>query len=292
MTSQGLMHQLVTKLDALDALSQRSNEITFHIHHVLSKQKDLILQRQTRDFQNAHINPLNQYGQKCFSQHDEDGITLEIVRRMGIEKGFYGEFGVGNGLENNTLILAALGWKGFWVGGEDLVFDFSLATRFQYTKTWVTMENILEHYKNGVQFLKHDIDVASLDFDGNDLFFVEHLLSHHCLPKLFIVEYNAKFPPPVQFHIAYDPHHTWKGDDYFGASLASFAELFSRFHYKLVCCNQTGANAFFVRGDLAHLFEDVPKAIKDIYVSPHYHLCANHGHSVSAQTVANIINRP
>jgi hypothetical protein len=72
------------------------------------------------------------------------------------------------------------------------------------------------------------------------------------LAKLFIVEYNAKFPPPIEFQIDYDPRHTWAHDDYYGASLSSFDRLFSRFGYRLVCCNaHTGANAFFVDADHA-----------------------------------------
>lgn len=81
--------------------------------------RDLILDFQTKQLQISHPNPLNKFGKKCFSQSDEDGITLEIIRRINIESGVYAEFGVGNGLENNTLILASLGWKGFWVGGRN-----------------------------------------------------------------------------------------------------------------------------------------------------------------------------
>jgi hypothetical protein len=36
------------------------------------------------------------------------------------------EFGVSDGMENSTLVLAALGWSGFWVGGEQLKFPMLL----------------------------------------------------------------------------------------------------------------------------------------------------------------------
>src|SRR5215471_2081035 len=78
------------------------------------KLADLVLQFQTEKLQAEHPNPINRFGKKCFSQSDEDGITLEILRRIGrLDKGIYCEFGVGNGTENNTLVLAALGWRGF-----------------------------------------------------------------------------------------------------------------------------------------------------------------------------------
>ena len=83
--------------------------------------RELTLNYQTQELQKAHKNPLNKFGNKCFSQTDEDGITIEILRRLNIlEKGNFAEFGPGDGMENNTLILKSLGWNGFWVGGEEL----------------------------------------------------------------------------------------------------------------------------------------------------------------------------
>jgi hypothetical protein len=80
--------------------------------------KGLYLQESSENRKNNHPNPLNRFGAKCFSQSDEDGITLEILKRIGsIEKGAFAEFGVADGTENNTLILLSLGWRGFWVGG-------------------------------------------------------------------------------------------------------------------------------------------------------------------------------
>jgi hypothetical protein len=69
-------------------------------------------------------------------------------------------------------------------------------------------------------------------------------LEHGVRPKLFIAEYNAKFPPAIDFRIAYDETHTWKSDDYYGASLKSLADLLGRYGYTLVCCNTSGVNAF------------------------------------------------
>ena len=68
-------------------------------------------------------NPLNRFGAKFFSQSDEDGITLEIIRRIGLKTGTFLELGVGDGLENNTLVLLSVGWRGAWFGGETLAFD-------------------------------------------------------------------------------------------------------------------------------------------------------------------------
>ena len=62
-----------------------------------------------------HPNPLASYGQLGFSQSDEDGLTKEFIKRLGIERGFFLEFGVGTGIENNSLVLLALNWSGIWL---------------------------------------------------------------------------------------------------------------------------------------------------------------------------------
>jgi hypothetical protein len=253
---------------------------------------DVLLSYETSALQRSHPNPLNKFGTKCFSQTDEDGITLEILRRIdSVNDGTFAEFGVGDGTENNTLILKALGWKGFWVGGEELAFKTEENNHsFVYLRDWITLENIVELAERGRKALNAGkVDVISLDLDGNDFYFVEKLLSNGFNPKLFIVEYNAKFPPPVKWKISYDPQHVWNFDDYFGASLASFVELFEQHGFRLVCCNShTGANAFFVRQEFMSAFADVPQDMKDIYVPPRYYLYRSFGHRRSLKTISKL----
>jgi hypothetical protein len=260
----------------------------------LKELRELTLAFQTTALQQAHSNPLNKFGRQCFSQADEDGITLEILRRIdSLKNGTFAEFGVGNGMENNTLILKALNWRGFWVGGEDLAFDMNKAKQaFAYLKAWVTSENIVGLAQKGKQAVgAHEVDVISLDFDGNDLHFVEKLLQNGFKPKLFIVEYNAKFPPPIRWTMKYDPVHIWQSDDYFGASLASFVDLFEQHGFRLVCCNShTGSNAFFVRNDFKEAFKDIPCDMSEIYVPPRYFLYHSYGHRPSVKTIANLFS--
>lgn len=264
-------------------------------HFILLKDiREFLLVNRIESTQKAHHNPLNSFGKKCFSQSDEDGITLEIIRRMGLSNmGTFAEFGVGDGTENNTLILKALGWKGFWVGGEDLSFGLKgNDTDFAYLKSWITIDNILELTQQGQNKINSTaLDVISLDLDGNDYYFVEALLSAKIHPKLFIVEYNSKFPPPIKWKISYDTEHQWQGDDYYGASLCSFVEIFEKFNYKLVCCNAaTGCNAFFVHQDYHALFADVPNDLEKIYVGPRYFLLNAHGHPNAKKTIEKIMN--
>ena len=252
---------------------------------------DLSLISTWKKMQSESSNPLNQFGAKYFSQNDEDGILIEILRRIGLDRGTFAEFGVGDGTENNTLILLASGWSGFWVGGEKLVFDHELCpNHFSFLERWIDRDNVTSRFREGLNLLKSDdIDVLSLDLDGNDIYLVEELLLNNVNPKLFIVEYNAKFPPPIKWQIEYDSHHCWKHDDYFGASLSSFNELFNKNNYTLICCNITGANAFFIRNDFLSHFDDTPRDLMSIYFPPMYYLFQSSGHKPSAKTIEQML---
>jgi hypothetical protein len=245
-----------------------------------------------------HPNPLLKHGGKVFSQNDEDGITFEILRRLGVARGVFAEFGVGNGVENNTLSLAAAGWSGIWIGGADLAFDTnpgrSGKLNFHFQKAWLTKSNIINLYGNGLDRIGQSrCDLISMDVDGNDYYFVNELLASGAMPKVFIVEYNGRFIPPIKFKIDYDDRHTWAGDDYFGASLASFCELFREHHYFLACCNITGSNAFFVQNEYKSFFEDIPTEIERLYASPKYFLTGLDvsGHPISPRTVEKIFRQ-
>jgi hypothetical protein len=253
--------------------------------------KDFVLDAVVKREQAAHINPLNRRAAKCFSQTDEDGITLEILRRLDcLEGGTYIEYGPGDGMENNTLILASLGWHGSWIGGQDLAWRYQPCKKMLFQKDWVTVDSIPIHIARARGHLNvSNVDVVSMDLDGNDIYFTEKILNLNIKPKLFIVEYNAKFIPPVRFQMDYNPDFQWNGTDWFGASLASYTEMFERHDYQLVCCNShTGANAFYVRKDLMAAFNDVPTDIRDLYAGPRYHLMSWFGHRASFEVIETL----
>lgn len=259
---------------------------------ILQSQHDVILRAEWARCIRETKNPLSRFGAKYFSQADEDGITLEIIRRLGLKTGTFVEIGVGNGLENNTLILLANGWRGFWIGGQDVDFNHEVnPKRFAFTKAWVSLENIFDLIQRGLRNLAtRDVDVLSLDLDGNDYYFAREILNKGILPKVFILEYNAKFPPPIKWSIKYDAAHSWRHSDYFGASLALLNELLAGFSYTLVCCNAgTGANAFFVRNEYLDRFADVPQNIDDIFVECRYQEYQRWAHTPSPKTVERML---
>lgn len=238
-------------------------------------------------------NPVARCGAKCFSQSDEDGITLEIIRRLEIgPAGTFVEFGVGNGLENNTLVLRSLGWNGCWIGGEDLAFTLPPQCRgFTFVREWITSENVVRLFRAAQDSLgANNVDLLSVDLDGNDYHLVKELLECGLRPRVMILEYNAKFPPPVEWVMPYNSAHVWEGDDFFGASLASWVKLLQAQGYRLICCNiATGANCFFVHNDDAGAFGDVPDDPRSNYVPPRYRLLSKFGHKATPRLVRHLL---
>lgn len=194
------------------------------------------------------------YGLKVFSQSDEDGIISEIFRRIGVTNRVFVEFGVGNGLENNTAALLYQGWSGLWIEGSQEFCD-EIRTAFgtvieskslSLVNEFVTPENINTLISMNIK--DREIDLLSVDIDGNDA----HVLSQiKCVsPRVLVVEYNAKFGPTISYCMAYDVNYQWRKTDRFGASLKYFETILAQQGYCCVGCNVVGTNAFFVRHDL------------------------------------------
>ena len=93
--------------------------------------------------------------------------------------------------------------------------------------------------------LNKNLDLLSIDIDGNELYVLNELKIIN--PRVIIVEYNAKFPPPVEKTIKYDPKFIWDYDDYFGSSLQLLENTLKKIGYVLVGCNALGVNAFFIK---------------------------------------------
>ncbi len=235
-------------------------------------------------------NPLLAFGAKHYSQNDEDGLIEEITRRtIGDRPGTFLELGVGNGLENNTLNLLAKGWRGAWLGGEELAFA-SENTRLRFRQCWIDRDNIASLCRETLD--AHGIDqpdVLSVDLDGNDHHVCASLVAAPLRPALWIVEYNARFSPATRWVMPYDASHRWDGSDYFGASLAAFRDLLGGAGYRLVACNLTGANAFFVRDDLASRFPEVPDEWERLYMPATYLPYPAYGHPPSLRTVRSLL---
>lgn len=223
-------------------------------------------------------------GYKVYSQTDEDGIIEAIFDRIGGGRTFI-EIGSGNGTENNTHALLLRGWRGVWVDGRSdrIAFvrsEVGATPDLLAEQAFVTRENVQTLAADWLERLgTRDIDFFSLDIDGNDLAVLQAALGVF-RPRVICVEYNAKFPPPLEVSIAYDPAHVWSGDDYHGASLAAFVSALTPLGYTLVTCNISGVNAFFVADALAGRFTLYEPA--RLFQPSRFHLCSfQSGHTPS-----------
>jgi len=227
---------------------------------------------------------LLRYGFQACSQNAEDGMIHEIFRRIGTTDNFFVELGVGDGNENNTAFLVSKNWRGIWVDG-DPTFLKTISDRgwlangqIHGIQAFISKRNagaVLEGARVPAEF-----DLLSLDLDQNTYHIWQALTSFH--PRVVIVEYNAAFPPDMEWVVTYDERATWDGSQNFGASLKSFQLLGEQLGYHLVGCDFTGANAFFVRGDLCDTKFASPFSAENHYEPPRYAALARRGHPARA----------
>jgi hypothetical protein len=284
---------MLRKLGSLYSDIQMFRSMPYTIRDVLHTlkwhQADSLRESQERLKSNPRYDdPRNliRYGYKVYSQGEEDGMLREIFTRIGVTNRVFVEFGVGNGLENNTLALMFDGWNGLWIEGSEHCTQ-SIRKNFKNVidtgmlaviGSFITKDNIDELISSKMH--GREIDLLSIDIDGNDYHVLDAI---SCIaPRVLVIEYNAKFPPPILFCMDYDPSHTWQGDDCLGASLKFLEINIARKGYCLVGCSLSGVNAFFVRHDLvAEKFLE-PFSAENHYQPARYYLnTVSSGHAAS-----------
>ncbi|ELP52230.1 MULTISPECIES: hypothetical protein [Microcystis] len=252
-----------------------------------SKYQDILAELQIDNYliENLHKNPkydnpkkLNRYEFKVFSQAGEDGIISEIFNRIGTTNKFFVEFGVGNGLENNSAYLLVKGWQGYWIEGserfcksirqsfKDLIANQQLTLK----NTFITAANIEDLFREGN--VPTELDLLSIDIDGNDYWVWQAITNYR--PRVVIVEYNAIYPPESSWVMQYNPSHQWKYKSHVGSSLKALEKLGHQQGYKLVGCSFSGVNAFFVREDLLADHFCSPFSAENHYEPARYFLCS------------------
>jgi hypothetical protein len=224
---------------------------------------------------NARIDAraLTNHERRVFSQNGEDGIIDEIFRRIGTTNRFAVEFGIGDGSECCTRrLFLEQGWGGLLIEGSEpwaRAAGQAFAGRgVQVVHSFITLDSILGIFAGAS--VPRELDLLVVDIDGNDYWILGRILSAY-RPRAFVVEYNGRWVPPIEWVMPYDARHNWDGTVYFGASLASFAKLAGAHSYSLVGCDRNGVNAFFVRDDLlgAH-FPRAAEGAAAHYVPPSY----------------------
>jgi hypothetical protein len=218
------------------------------------------------------------------SQNGEDGILLEIFRRLGGGARQFVEIGVADGLENNSAFLLIQGWRGLWIE-KDAAAVRSIQDKFGWLIQGgalrlipgaASAENVEALLTRGG--IAPEFDLLSIDIDGNDYWLWRAIQNFS--PRVVVIEYNSVFPPPVLWVMAHNPDASWRGTFYQGASLKSLELLGRQKGYSLVGCDFHGVNAFFVRRDLAQGKFLEPFDAETHYEPPRYLLNARLSHPV------------
>jgi hypothetical protein len=195
---------------------------------------------------------------KVFSQWNEDGILAYLTRAVPCPQRTFVEIGVQDYSESNTRFLAtSANWSGIciddgvahveFVGRQGLAWRYGVLA----VSAFVTTNNINKLIRDGG--LTGDLGVLSIDVDGQDYWLWEAVTE--ISPHIVVVEYNAVLgleaavTVPQQDDFSYFEVHP--SGIYFGASLPALVALGRQKGYRFVGCESHGANAFFVRDDVA-----------------------------------------
>ncbi len=195
------------------------------------------------------------------SQNEEDGITLALFARIGIAGRRFAELGAGTNGGNSGFLAQECGWSGLMVEASEGRVE-RLRQRFdtgrvQVSGSWITRENVNDLLTD--HGLTGEIDLVSIDIDGNDYWVWEALTVAQ--PRVVIVEFNAAFGPTRRVVVPYDAQFSRETRElphaYYGTSLGALATLANRKGYRLVLVEPRGINAYFVRNDIAPELERV-----------------------------------
>ena len=195
---------------------------------------------------------------KVFSQWGEDGLIQYLIGRVPIETPTFVELGVQDYSESNTrFLLCNDAWGGLILdAGTDhlrFVADRGLDWRYDLRarSAFVTRENVNEIISDAG--FRGDVGLLSIDIDGNDYWILDAI--RIISPRILVVEYQSTFGPDhaitVPYRSDFRRERAHASHLYYGASLRAICDLAAHKGYVFVGCNSAGANAFFVRKDVA-----------------------------------------
>jgi hypothetical protein len=197
-----------------------------------------------------YIAAVNVFGKRRSSQSNEAAVLARIISAVEPVPKVFIEFGF-SGWEFNCIDLARNPeWEGLLLDGDR--YNATIARTIyhrgiQARQLWITLET-LQHvvdYARG-----RELGVMSIDVDGNDYWFLKHLIGLR--PAIISVEVNVSLglrPLTVPYDPAFDrtkKHESW---EYYGASLTAMHHLCRQHDYSLVAMSGNGVNAFFVRDE-------------------------------------------
>jgi len=200
---------------------------------------------------------LNEVGFRVHSEFEEDGILLYIFSLIDTTNKRVVEICAGNGAQCMAAnLIVNHGWEGLLFDGDER--NIAESTKFfaSHRSTfalppiikhaWITRENINELI--GSADFKGEIDLLSLDIDGNDYYIMEAI--DVVKPRVIICEVQNVIPSDLALTIPYREDFYYKDgkqhEEFRSVSLLAMTKLLNKKGYRLVGGHQYGFNAFFI----------------------------------------------
>ena len=203
-----------------------------------------------------HPDSIGRFASSTYSQNGEDGIIAEIIKRLGLQNLTFVELGSSDGEENCTRLLLENGSVGLWIEGDRekaiRARELSPTSSLEVVNEIIDCQNIMTVI-NSSTLVNSGFDLLVVDVDGNDWWLSKKILTQYS-PRVIVAEYNPAYGPKKKWVMPYNPLHTWKGDQNYGASLSAYDDLFQSKGYRLIACDPSGTNGFWVRDEVANLF--------------------------------------
>ncbi len=184
------------------------------------------------------------YKKNFYSQNGEDGVILEILKRLKLKSKnkWCCEFGAWDGIHgSNTFnLIKNQNYKAVYIEGNYKRYQDLLDTKKKY-KRIIPFNKYVSYKSSSVDSLdkilkktkiNKDFDILSIDIDSFDLAVWKSLKKFR--PKIVVIEINSGIPPGIkQMH----------GRGKIGNSFTSTVEFAKKNKYQLVC--HTG-NCIFI----------------------------------------------
>ena len=202
---------------------------------------------------------LSFYEASLFSQNGEDGIIRYIFSQIGFDSRYFVEFGFGAHQCNSLRLILHENFKGLMMdGSEEQCRIFNLTCKAKgisdvhAVNAFIDRDN-LEHLIRSNN-IPAEIDFLSIDVDGNDYWFWRCL---QCInPRVICIEYNSgigsKYSWTIPYNKEFERFSAHPSGFFAGASIKALESLGEKKGYRLVGCDTTGTNAFFLRNDLGN----------------------------------------
>jgi Methyltransferase FkbM domain len=199
------------------------------------------------------VQPLASFAKNITSQNGEDGLLEEIFRRIGEKNRWCFEVGAWDGkhLSNTHVFWRERGWSAVLVECNDESFAGLKRNTQEFPDVRALHRRVMPAGSDSLDTIlqeagaPRDIDLVSIDIDGNDYYMLESLQAF--MPRVIIIEHNPTIPPEVEV-----VQEQGAPRARFGASAGALTKLARAKGYGLAA--NTWCNCIFVRDEeFAHL---------------------------------------